>query len=142
MSPYNLDLEDSLPTEKVWHPVRIDEVEEKPASPGKEFAQLLWTLTITEGEDVGMKIWDYTSLGASSAWRIRQYYEACGMDVPKRGEEWDPQDLVSKQFELKGEEETYEGRTRYKIREMRPLTVGTVAGPADSPKTDEDDIPF
>lgn len=146
MTERNYDLEESLPTEKVWHPVRLDSVEEKPASPGKEHDQFFLTMIITEGEDVGMYIWDYVSQGAKSAWRVRQYYEACGLPVPTRGSTWDAEvDLPNHEFELKGELETYEGRERFKIREMRPRVIGSgteaaQAAPAAGPT--DDDIPF
>ncbi len=142
MTERNYDLEESTPTEKVWHPVRLDSVEEKPASPGKEFGQFFFTMVITEGEDVGMHIWDDVSMGVKSAWRVRQYYEACGLPVPTRGEPWDAEkDLPSHDFELKGELETYEGRERFKIREMRPRVIGTVAED-DSGLAPGEDIPF
>lgn len=118
MTERNIDLTESFPSEDVWHPVRIDKVEEKPSKSSSD-NQLIWHLTITEGDDLGLHVFDSTSLSTKAVWRIRQYYEACGFEVP--GSSWDEQDLVNASFQMRGDLEEYDGQKRFKIKEMKPL---------------------
>ena len=130
MAKRTINLEDELPSENVFHPVRIEKVEEKHRTE-EELADgkhnyLNWTLVITDGEFTGSYLWEMTSLSPKAAFRIRQLYESCGLPVPKKGEEWDENDLLTQQFQVQVKHERMDSsdpnsKLSAKIAEMKPL---------------------
>lgn len=125
---------DNLP--KGLYPAVVEKVEVR-ESKSSEHNYLNWEWTITEGEFEGRKQWQITSLSPKAFFRLKDQFEALGFDVEVEDFdiEWDEDvvitpeagpllvnpDVVGMQGLLVVTMDTWEGKERNKVDEVRPF---------------------
>jgi len=73
--------------------------------------------TVFETPD-GAQIADWITILPQTQWRLRQLWEAAGLEFPNDGGEIDTDDLIGRQVHIVVEEDTYQGTTRDKVTDI------------------------
>jgi hypothetical protein len=101
---------------KGWHKAKITAVED---GEGDKAAYFKWTFEIVEGKAKGKSPKPYfTTLADKSLWNLKSLLEACGFDIPKKGFDLDPNDLVGEECFVFIDHEVYEGRNQSVITQL------------------------
>ena len=82
MSPINIDFEDAKPLEPLEegeYSATVIKAEEGVSQAGNPKIDLRWE--VTEGEHEGRLIFDNLTFTQKSLWRVKQLFEAAGMDA-------------------------------------------------------------
>ena len=127
MSPYTPSADDSgLPAGQ--HVVTIIDIKERTARTGTD----QWLLEMYD--DQNRYIEDYLALTPKAEWRLRQVWDAAGLDWPDDGIAIDERDLLNQHVQITVAPDEWQGVTRLKVKEYgRPVGSDIPTGP---PRTD------
>lgn len=125
------------------HKARITAVEEGLSKAENE----QWVFSIVLPEYPSAIYPYYCALTADSLWKIRNLFVACGVEVPKKKMNVDPNKLVGKNFIAEMIDDEYEGRMKSKV--MGVMSISDYKkflsendddeSQADEPEDDEDE---
>jgi hypothetical protein len=105
----------------------------------------MWTYTV-QLTDFPSAVYPYRcTLNAEALWKIRNIFIACGIDVPKKRMNVDPERVVGKDIAVELEDDEYEGRPKsnvfqvYSLKDMAKLMNKGKVTDADLEDDEEDD---
>jgi len=95
---------------------RLDKVEPRKAKEEPHNPYWNFEFTITQPEEVvGRKVWDVFMLDVKSLWKLRNFCECIGIELEGQ-RDIDTNELVGQDVGLVISHETYEGRTRNRVK--------------------------
>lgn len=111
----------------------VTSVEKKRSeSSGNEY--LSWEFKIAEGKHKGKKVWDNTSLQPQALWRLRNLFEAMGVEIEDGEVEVDLDDLEGETVGAEIENEKYQGKDKARVTNFITVDDVTVGEEAPAPK--------
>lgn len=104
----------------------------------------MWTYTV-QLRDHPSCVYPYRcTLNAEALWKVRNLFVACGIDIPKKRLNVDPERPVGKEVAVELEDDEYEGRPKsnvlnvFSLKDMAKL-IGKAKADAADIEDDEDD---
>ena len=125
------------------HEVTVDHVDEGTSSGGHP------QLIIDFKNKAGATIRDWLVVIDSTTWKVKQLWDACGLEFPDDGGEINERDLIDKRLMIKVEPQEYNGTSRDRVTEYYTVVGSDIPidefptpekAPAKSP--DDEPIPF
>lgn len=92
---------------------KVEDSESKAGNP-------MWIFTFTLTSDARATYPYYCVLDENSAWKIRNLLMACGLNVPKKRMNVDPNKIVGRELGVSLEDDEYEGKMRSKVQATFP----------------------
>jgi hypothetical protein len=117
------------------YPARVKSVEDHKSKEGND--NWLFTLEITDGPGRGASYPIYCGLDADQLWKFRNLAVACGINVPKKRVNTDPNKLVGKACGITLEDEEYGEKTTSTVAATIPLSE--VQSPDDEDEQEGDE---
>lgn len=96
------------------YPARIDKIEERVGKTGDRNPYWNIEFTITAEEALGRKAWGVFMLAPNALWKLRQLYEALGIECAGE-QELNSDELIGQEAGLVIGTEEYQGKLRNKI---------------------------
>jgi hypothetical protein len=98
-----------------WYSIRVDgaqETKSRSETPGVEL-----TMCVEDPrEHANRLLWDTIWITQASLGFVKQKLEAMGYPIPQGGFDLDPNSLVGRRCRVRVDHETYEGKTRVKVK--------------------------
>lgn len=95
------------------YPFKVTDCEEGEGDKGPYYKVIA---KISSGKHKGFSAWIY--LSHSTLWKMAQFLEACGVEVPKGELTLSTKDFLGLEFAGTVEDEEYEGKTRSKVQDF------------------------
>ncbi len=98
------------------------EQKESQANPGNFYIN--WTCDVFGCEDEklnGQKFWHMTMITGRGAGILKTFYKAVMHKELEKGESFDPEDFLGKEFRVVLVNDSYEGQDRIKVKSVGPL---------------------
>lgn len=115
------------------HAAKLDKSSEK-ETPG-----VFITWLITKGKYKGKTLRDPLWLSDKALWRVRQTWEALGVQVPSKKVKLDPRKIVGKEAAITTEDEEYESKIRSRVVDVFALSELEELEESDDEELDEDE---
>jgi len=106
--------------------VIVSEVEERISDTSQQ-PYLAWTFEVVAGEYKGRKLWNNTSLQPHALWKLKETFEALGMDTTKKIT-FVEKNLCGLRCDVILGQREWEGQTRNEVKQVLPLQGGTSTG--------------
>jgi len=120
-------------------------------APGDYPAKVIKVQDATKKDDKSVKMWLFTiqvksgtypyyctRTAANQLWKIRNLFVACGINVPKKRVNVDPNKLVGKSLAVTLDDEEYEGKMQSVVATTFPLSELEAEGEGEEPDDDEE----
>lgn len=112
---------------KGYYPVIVVEVVKKENKAGNG-EYLNWTLEVAEGEFANRKLWAITSLKPTGLWKLKEAFEAFGINLSQVDLDIDDDtsmlispEVVGKACQALVEQQMYQGRLNNKVSALFPI---------------------
>lgn len=105
------------PLEEGFYVLMVSKVEEKKSSTGNPMLSIEFDVKNVEGN---RKVFDNFVLIEKSLWKVKEFFEALGMDASSIVE-IDTQELVGLELQAKVIQEEYQGDILNRVKKYRPL---------------------
>lgn len=120
-------------------------------APGDYPAKVLKVQDAVKKDDKSVKMWLFTiavksgtypyycnRMAANQLWKIRNLFVACGINVPKKRVNVDPNKLVGRSLAVTLDDEEYEGKMQSVVATTFPLSELENEGDGEEPDEDEE----
>lgn len=123
--------------EHVCHVFDVADKTSKAGDPGVNV-----TLKVAEGELKGQSTFYYLLETQNTLWKVREFLEACGAQIPKKAVMVDYDKCLGKKVVIDVKHNEYNGKTYANVDSIRKYTEGEDAEVGGGDGDDDEEIPF
>jgi hypothetical protein len=116
------------------YPGKVLKVDDAKSKQGN--AMWVYTLGVTEGAGRGATYPYHCVLNADNIWKVRNLFAACGINIPKKKINIDPNKVVGRPVGLTLEDDEYEGKMKSVVSATIPISE--VESPSDELEVEGD----